>query len=217
MSGFLSIVLAALAAASSPTPAIPGGCVALASDNAGKPGCYLAAEIDIATPPPQLHWLIFEFPARADAEAVALAYPWSRVVEAHGRIWVLALSAEGADPATKGLKAQAGPVAVPPGVPVSIRLLESWFPPGMKTRVHAHPGAEIFYVVEGEQCVETPRARARIAAGETFVVESGPHVQAAPTGRRSLVMLVVPEGKLWMQLRDDWQPDGYCNSAAHDG
>lgn len=213
MPGFLSIAMAALAAVSSPAPAVPGGCVALASENVGKAGCYAAGDISIASPPPSLHWLVFEFPGRTEAEQAAVAYPWSKVVEAHGRIWLLAVTDAAADPNAPGLKAQAGPVDVPQGGPVTIRLLESWFPPGMKTRVHAHPGAEIFYVVEGEQCVETPHARARIQPGETFIVPSGPHLQAAPHGRRNLVMVVVPEGKLWMQLRDDWKPDGYCDSA----
>lgn len=208
----LALVLATLASVAHSPPVVPGGCVEPASGNVGKPGCFLAAEIELARPPPQLYWHIFEFPGRAEAEQAAGAHRWSRVIDAHGRVWLLAVSDANQAPGTPGLKAQAGPVAMASRGAVRIRLLESWFPPGMKTRVHAHPGPEIFYVVEGEQCVETPTARARITAGETFVVADGAHLQAAPGGRRSLVLLVVPAGKPWMQLRDDWQPDGYCDT-----
>lgn len=211
-----ALALAALAAVATPSPAVPGACVEPASANVGKPGCFLAAEIAIASPPPQLYWDVFEFPGRAEAEQAAALHPWSRVIEAHGRIWLLSVSAASVTtPRSAGLKAHSGPVTIAPGGPVTIRLLESWFPPGMKTRVHAHPGPEIFYVVDGEQCVETPDARARIKAGETFVVEGGPHLQAAPGGRRNLVMVVVPKGKPWIQLLDDWQPQGYCDTPAN--
>jgi mannose-6-phosphate isomerase-like protein (cupin superfamily) len=99
----------------------------------------------------------------------------------------------------------------PVGAPVTPRFLESWFPPGMRTRVHAHSGAEVFYVVEGEQCVETPRARARIGAGQSHIVAAGPHSQSAPNGRRSIVLLAVPRDAPWMQLRDDWRPTDFCD------
>lgn len=41
------------------------------------------------------------------------------------------------------------------------------------------PGAEAFFVVEGEQCMDTPGEQTTIAAGGTYIVSRGPHVQAA--------------------------------------
>ncbi len=66
--------------------------------------------------------------------------------------------------------------------------LESVFPPGMRTRVHSHPGPEAFYVVEGQQCMETPSERRKLNAGESFVVQPGPHVQTAPGGRKNIAL-----------------------------
>ena len=77
---------------------------------------------------------------------------------------------------------------------VTAHFSEAIFPPGMRTRVHSHPGPEAFYAVEGEQCMETPTDRRNIAAGGTYVVPEGPHLQAAPHGRRNLVLIVAPKG-----------------------
>ncbi|MEO8011867.1 MAG: hypothetical protein ABI650_09510, partial [Dokdonella sp.] len=74
-----------------------------------------------------------------------------------------------------------------------------------------HPGAEAFYVIDGEQCVETPDDQKRIKPGEHYVVDGGPHLQSAPKGRRSLVLLLVPEGQPWIQIRNDWTPTGFCD------
>ena len=73
------------------------------------------------------------------------------------------------------------------------RFLEPIFPLGMKTRGNAQPGPEAFYIVDGEQCMESPTHNARLPAGQTYIIDAGPHLQAAPTGRRNLVALIRPE------------------------
>jgi mannose-6-phosphate isomerase-like protein (cupin superfamily) len=89
--------------------------------------------------------------------------------------------------------------------------MESWFPLGMRTRVHSHSGPEAFYVIEGQQCVETPSEQRIIAPGQSYIVEEGAHLQAAPEGRRSLVLILARPNEPWMQL-EAWQPSGYCDS-----
>jgi quercetin dioxygenase-like cupin family protein len=88
--------------------------------------------------------------------------------------------------------------------------MESIFTPGMRTRVHSHPGPEAFYVVDGEQCVETPKARQKLRAGDTFIVAPGPHVQAAAKGRRNLTLALYPAGSAWMTLETSWTPSQFC-------
>lgn len=68
--------------------------------------------------------------------------------------------------------------------------MESLFPPGMRTRVHSHSGPEAFYVIDGEQCTATPAGERRTRVGESTVVTAGAHLQAAPRGRRSMVMIL---------------------------
>jgi mannose-6-phosphate isomerase-like protein (cupin superfamily) len=80
----------------------------------------------------------------------------------------------------------------------------------MQTRVHSHRGPEAFYVVEGQQCMETPIEKRLIAAGGTYVVKQGPHIQAAPKGRRNLVLILSPKGEPAVISGGDWQPSGFC-------
>ena len=106
-----------------------------------------------------------------------------------------------------------GPLHPPTG-PVTAHFSEANFPPGMQTRVHSHLGPEAFYVVEGEQCMETPSDKRLIAAGGTYVVERGPHIQAAPRGRRNLVLILAPTGQPAVIPGGSWQPTGFCNPSA---
>ena len=202
--------LASVLATGAPPPVpVPGLCTEAATAHVGEPGCYLSAEIDLAGAGATLHWHLHEFADLASAKVAAARLPHALVVQAHGRVWLHALGPanlriEGGTP-----RADVGPLDVPPHG--KARLLESWFPPGMKTRAHAHPGPEVFYVVDGEQCVETPEGRRLIQAGEHFTVSAGAHLQAAPRGRRSIVLLLVPADAAWMQLTPDWQPQGLCD------
>lgn len=100
---------------------------------------------------------------------------------------------DAAEPAAGGIeKAVIGPLALPVG-PAVAHFSEAIFPPGMKTRVHSHPGPEAFYIVAGEQCMETPSDKRMIGAGGTYIVPSGVHLQAAPQGRRNLVLIIAPK------------------------
>ena len=91
---------------------------------------------------------------------------------AHGNRWLYVLSANQQEP---GLPSRhvAGPFKIEPGKPIVARSLESWFPPGMRTRVHTHLGPEAFYVIEGEQCTETLGERGTSSAGESYIVPGG--------------------------------------------
>ena len=136
----------------------------------------------------------------------------SAVTFSHGQVWLHVLSAGPPPALAAGAEriAVAGPLRVPSPGPVVARFLESVFPPGMRTRNHAHPGPEAFYVLDGVQCMESRDDRRRVQAGETYVIAGGPHVQAAPAGRRNLALLIVPEGAPWIELVADWTPSDFC-------
>jgi quercetin dioxygenase-like cupin family protein len=72
-------------------------------------------------------------------------------------------------------------------------------------------GPEAFYVVEGEQCMETPSEKRLVQAGETYVVERGPHIQATPQGRRNLVLILAPKGRPPVTPGGEWRPTGFCD------
>lgn len=207
----LAFLLAAVAAeALGPISPVPGGCTAPAADNRGRPGCFLSAELPIVPETDMLYWHVVEMPEEGAAVRLAQGLPGAVALLAHDRWWVHLLNA---DPVERGLPAHhvAASFAVEAGRPLVARLIESWFPPGMRTRPHAHSGPEAFYVIDGVQCTETPAERRMIAAGESYTVAGGPHLQAAPQGRRSLVVILAPAGEPWMRLTDGWSGTGFCD------
>jgi quercetin dioxygenase-like cupin family protein len=206
----LNMLMIAAAAVAVPPPIVPGGCTALASGHGNEAGCYLLAEMSVENAPKHLYWHIVEFADLPSAETEARKHRWSKVVSAHDRMWLYVIGTR-AEPVRSGkARAVVGPMDVPPVGTVSVRFLTSTFPPGMRTRVHSHPGSEAFYVIEGEQCVETPTVRHRITAGHSYIVQSGIHVQAAARGRKSLVALILRPGVTWSEPETSWTPSQYC-------
>lgn len=205
----IGFMLAAAIAAQA-VPPVPGGCSEPAAGHVDQPGCWLSAELGIERPPPVLYWHIVRAGSEAEARKEAARHRWASVIRAHGAWWLYVMSADAREP---GLPAHhvAGPLATAPDRPVTARFMESLFPPGMRTRVHSHSGPEVFFVIDGEQCTETPSERRTIRAGESYVVPGGPHLQGAPRGRRSVVLILAPAGEPWMRLSDEWQGTGFCN------
>jgi quercetin dioxygenase-like cupin family protein len=207
----LNLLLFAAAAVSVPPPIVPGGCTATASEHVNEAGCYLLAEMSIENTSKHLFWHIAEFADLPAAETEARQHRWSKVVSAYGRIWLLVIGARDEPVSSDKRGAVIGPMNVPSVGTISVRILTSTFPPGMRTRVHMHPGSEAFYVIDGEQCVETPTVRHRITAGHSYIVQSGTHVQAAARGRKSLVALILRPGATWSEPVTSWAPSTYCD------
>ena len=207
------ITIAILAAATIVAPPlVPGGCTAAASEHINEAGCYLLSEMRATDLPSQVYWHVVEFPSLLDAEAEAVRHHWSKAVSAHDKIWLYVMGPRN-EPVSGGVRrAIIGPLNIPKVGTVSIRFLTSTFPAGMRTRVHSHPGSEAFFVLEGEQCVETPTDRHRIAAGQSYIVQSGLHMQAAAKGRKSLVALILRPDAQWSQPESGWTPSDYCKN-----
>ena len=196
-----------------PPGPIPGQCAEPARENAGKPGCYLAAEVRLEDPPEQIRWHLFRFADEASARAAAEGHRWGAVTFAHDRVWLHVLSPDEEIAAAEGGErvAAIGPMRLAVGRPFVARFLEATFPPGMTTRNHEHPGPEAFYVLEGVQCVETSEAQVMIGAGEGYHFAGGlEHVQSSPGGRRNMALVLHPEGEPWMTLAPEWTPTGFC-------
>jgi quercetin dioxygenase-like cupin family protein len=161
----MSLLLVVLLATQAAGAAVPGQCTAPASEHVGEPGCNLSAELDIQAPRGELYWHI-------DARVAATQARQAVATEAHGVAWLHVFG--DATPLTipgATIRKSIGPVRAPSKG--RVRLLESWFPPGMQTRAHSHPGPEVFYVQEGEQCVETRDGTALVSAGEHYILDGG--------------------------------------------
>ncbi len=204
-----AIFLTTAVLAQADVPPVPGRCVDPMPSNKEAPGCYQTGRIDLAGAPASLFWQLHEFPTPAAARKEAKRHRWASVAEAHSRTWLHVLASE--QEIVKGgqRRAMVGPLRVP-AAPAVAYFAESIFPPGMQTRVHAHPGPEAFYVVDGEQCMESPAEKRLLVAGNAYIVEEGPHLQAAPKGRRNLVLILAPAGQPPIQVGNQWQPTGFC-------
>ena len=191
-------------------PPVPGLCSAPLPADRETLGCYKTGELEIRDAPPELYWQIYQYRTLEAATAEAARHRWSMVAQAHSRTWLYVLSRVPEQIRGGTKRAMVGPLQAPAG-PVMAHFAEAIFPPGMQTRVHSHPGPEAFYVVEGQQCMETPNEKQLIAAGGTYIVKQGPHIQAAPDGRRNLVLILSPKGEPAVISGGDWKPSGFCS------
>ena len=75
-----------------------------------------------------------------------------------------------------------GPLEVPAEDRYSMRILSSMLEPGTATPAHTHSGPEVFYVVAGEQCLETPERSYSLGVGQSLVLPAGAIHRGRPSG-----------------------------------
>jgi quercetin dioxygenase-like cupin family protein len=71
--------------------------------------------------------------------------------------------------------------------------MSAYFLPGQYSVIHTHPGPEAWWVLEGEQCLETTRTTIRAVAGEGAIVAEGDTMRMVGTGagpRKALVLIL---------------------------
>ena len=78
-------------------------------------------------------------------------------------------------------------------------------PPGMHTGVHRHPGPEAWYVIDGEQCLETLTGVQKARSGESMFAP--PNVPMELTNDGSVVRRA-----FFVIIHDASQPDAYAVS-----
>lgn len=178
----------------------------------GQVGCWIRASAPVSTPAGvPLYWHIYEFASPEQARQAE--NPQSRVVEAYDRTWLLAVASQ--DWRVEGGRhaASVGPLRLLSSASHTASFMEATFTPGMRSRVHTHPGPEGWLVLEGEQCLETPEGAIRVGAGESMMVRGGIPMVLYGTGtgiRRALVVIVHPTGEPLGTTHGEWQPSGSC-------
>jgi quercetin dioxygenase-like cupin family protein len=180
---------------------------------AGKTlGCYVLAREplgELSKAP--VYWHLYEYPSRAAADSAKGKQ--GTVIESYGKVWLLNVG-EAAWSAAGGKKvARVGPLPVEHGGSYTAVYMEATFMPGMKSQVHRHPGPEAWYVLKGEQCLETPGHKAIVRAGESGIVPEGPPMMLTGIGtgeRRSLVLILHDSAKPMTLPATDWKPTGSC-------
>ena len=174
-------------------------------------GCFNIAKVEgLNFPDSVVYWFLYSFPTRSAAEAVKT--PTGVVVEEDGKVWLNEL-ASGASRAEVGtFVARVGPLVLPPAPNYTAIYSYAVMAPDQRSRVHTHPGPEGWYVLAGEQCLETSVGVFRGRAGETVIVPGNVPMELYITGsalRRALVV-VVHDSRQPRGTPSSWIPPGAC-------
>jgi quercetin dioxygenase-like cupin family protein len=182
----------------------------------GQPGCWELGSVPISTPAgTDLYWHVYEFQSVEAAQKAGDEH--SRIIEAYGRVWLEAVANKQWRSRGGRHVATVGPMQPMSAVPQTASFMEATFTPGMRSRVHTHPGPEAWVVLEGGQCLETPEGRIRVEAGESMMVRGGVPMALYGTGngiRRALVLILHPTGQALGTTYAGWQPTESCLRAA---
>ena len=174
-------------------------------------GCFaIASEKALQFPQSQIYWHVMTFPNRAAAEAAKSAT--GIVVQEDGRVWLSEFGPRNHVVRGGQSIAVVGPLELPPAKAYTVDLFFAVMRPGDSSRVHIHPGPEAWYVIAGEQCLETPAGTTRAKTGETMFVPPNVPMELSITGtelRKSLALVIHDSIQPW-GVASQWHPTGVC-------
>jgi quercetin dioxygenase-like cupin family protein len=186
-------------------------CVPVA-ERASEFGCFITAtDVLGELPAGPLYWHLDIYPTVAAAESAKES--GGTVVESYGQVWLFTIAGPDWRPSGGERVSRVGPLPVVAASSHAVVYGEGTFAPGMVSAIHGHPGPEAWYVLEGEQCLETPEGTLIVRAGESGVVRAGlPMVLAGGgTGRRRAILLVLHDSAQPAGFPvQDWMPKGLC-------
>ena len=173
-----------------PAQLIP--CTTDSPERRGEPGCTIVSDKILLAPllAPVL-WHIDEFPTLADAQRVET--PRSLAIVAHGSAWLYSVEGDTTNHHGGKHRAVVGPIPIRPDQLYSMMAMSAYFLPGQYSVVHTHPGPEAWWVLEGEQCLQTTRTTIRARAGQGAIIAEGDTMRMVGTGtgpRRALVLIL---------------------------
>jgi quercetin dioxygenase-like cupin family protein len=136
------------------------------------------------------------------------------VVEEDGRVWLSEFAARDKPPQGGESTAVIGPMKLPVAKSYTAVLSYAVMRPGDSSRVHTHAGPEAWYVIEGEQCLETPSGKITARAGESSAVEGDLPMKLNVTGTaiRHAFALVIHDSSRPRGTPSEWRPPGSCGS-----
>ena len=128
------------------------------------------------------------------------------------QVWLSTFGERDGGPAGGDAVTVIGPLHLPPAKTYDVVLSYAVMRPGDRTPVHTHPGPEAWYVLAGEQCLDTAEGITRAAAGAGMAVAPNVPMELNITGtniRRSLVV-VIHDSTQRRSIPSDWKPTGGC-------
>lgn len=212
--GLLTLMVATQSIAEEPRAPAPAdvSCVPAAQRGDRELGCYVLANKELGTlADAPVYWHLYVYPSQAAADAAKGSV--GTVVESFGRVWLFAVTDAAWSPSGGQRVSRVGPLPISHAGTYTAEYMEATFLPGMKSRVHRHPGPEAWYVVAGEQCAETPGKKIELRAGEGGFVPEGPPMVLWGTGagkRQGLALILHDSSRPMTAPAPDWTPAGLC-------
>jgi len=167
-------------------------CIPDSPERHGQPGCSVIGDKRLPSIPTQpVMWHIDKFTSLSAAEKGS--GPNSIAFEAHGPAWLCTVESDVSNHHGGQHVAAVGPLPVQPNRPYSMQVMSAYFLPGNFSIVHTHSGPEAWWVLQGEQCLETTKTTIRAHAGQSAIVPEGEIMRLIATGnspRRSLVLIL---------------------------
>ena len=174
-------------------------------------GCFIVASSKgMQFSRSETYWHLQKFPSRARAEDAK--GPNGLVLEDQGHFWLSELGPDDIAPRGGDPAVILGPLELPSAKSYDAQIGYAVFRPGDRSPVHTHPGPEAWYMLAGDQCLETPNGTKKAKVGETMSVEAGVPMElsiAGSTVRRSFFLVIHDSAKGWVE-DSDWKPTGAC-------
>jgi quercetin dioxygenase-like cupin family protein len=172
-------------------------CVENSPERRGEIGCSIIENKPLAGNLKEpLFWHIDRF--ETGERARAAVGPASIAFEAHGAWWLMSIESQTESHHGGQHVTEVKLPPLPEAPKYSMVVISAYIPSGLTSRVHVHSGVEAFYVVDGEQCLETADRAFKMQKGETLVVPTGVTMRLVATGskpRRAFAVIVYDASK----------------------
>ena len=176
-------------------------CAEDSPERRGEEGCTILSSRPLSGPLTRsVYWHIDRFEGLEDAKKAA--GPNGVATEAHGGVWLMTVEGKTNDHHGGRHVALIGPLVLPAAEGYTMRVVSSLLKQGGSTPVHIHSGPEVWYIVRGEQCLQTQKAAHRLKPGKFFIL---------PTDQvhRGRVQSAEMRGALALVLHDSKRPASY--------
>ena len=188
----LSMTIVLICSARMVSAQLEPSCVENSPERRGEIGCSLVENKPL---PPDLKgplvWHIDRFATEAAARAAV--GPTSVAFSAHGIAWLMTIETAATDHhGGQHVKTAAMP-ALPPAEKYAMLAMSAYIPSGLTSRYHHHSGVEGFFVVDGQQCLETADRTYVMNREGALVIPADVAmrlVATGPTPRRALAVIV---------------------------
>ena len=165
-------------------------CMENSPERRGEIGCSIIAQKLL---PEGLKEPVFWHIDRFDSidKARAAAGTASVAFEADGKSWLMTVEAHTSDHHGGHHVAGVGPLPLPKASRYAMQVNSAILTPGMHTRIHTHSGVEGFYVVRGEQCLETSARATTMKKDQTLAIADDTPIRLVTTGTSTLYSLAI--------------------------